>query len=31
MRLLPTGERFLVHARRVLDAADEALRACRSS
>jgi DNA-binding transcriptional LysR family regulator len=30
MRLLPTGERFLVHARRVLDAADEALRACRS-
>lgn len=30
MRLLPTGERFLVHARRVLDAADEALRVCRS-
>lgn len=27
MRLLPTGERFLVHARKVLDAADEARRA----
>ncbi len=31
MRLLPAGERFLVHARRVLDAADEARRACRST
>lgn len=29
MRLLPTGERFLVHARKVLDAADEALRSLR--
>lgn len=27
MRLLPAGERFLVHARRVLDAVDEARRA----
>ncbi len=28
MRLLPDGERFLVHARRVLEAAEEARRCC---